>query len=270
MKTRAGATNACGNTQLCAGLRSGIKANLYAVQAIWPQSAGWTKDVAAEEEDDSNLPSNATLQNCVRGKGVLAPGIDPGAAKDASFSRYKPGTGFSSALFDARNGFNKINCYLMLWNVAHRWNQESRCAFNWYRHWVRCLVRSKPGEPALVIHSMEGITQGDCFAMSLYSVALIPLVSKMREAILEALQPWYCNDAGVAGKAMLNAWCLNFLVKFGPPYSYFPKPGKSYYICKAEDEPAACQAFESFGLEINYLRGQRYLDSFIGSAQRKD
>ncbi len=69
------------------------------------------------------------------------------------------------------------------------------------------------------------------------------------------MQPWYCNDAGAAGKALPNAQCLDFLVKFGPSYSYFPKPGKLHYICKAEVEPIACQAFESFGLEINYSRG---------------
>jgi hypothetical protein len=28
-------------------------------------------------------------------------------------------------------------------------------------------------------------------------------------------------------------------VKFGPQYKYFPEPGKSYYICKAEDEDTA-------------------------------
>jgi hypothetical protein len=40
MKTKVAATSACGNTQLCAGLRSGIEANLHAVWAIWPQLAG--------------------------------------------------------------------------------------------------------------------------------------------------------------------------------------------------------------------------------------
>ena len=69
--------------------------------------------------------------------------------------------------------------------------------------------------------------------------------------------------------ALPNARCLDFLVKFGPQYGYFPKPGKSYYICKAEDEDAARQAFESFGLDINYSRGQRYLGGFIGSAEKK-
>ncbi len=106
--------------------------------------------------------------------------------------------------------------------------------------------------------------------MSLYGVGRMPLASKMHEEIPKAFQSWYCKDAGVAGKAMPNAQCLNFLVKFGPPYSYFPKPSKLYYVCKAENEPAACQAFESFGLEIKYLRGQWYLGGFIGSTQRKE
>jgi hypothetical protein len=89
------------------------------------------------------------------------------------------------------------------------------------------------------------------------------------KTIPEALQPWYCNDAGAAGKALPNAQCFDFLV-FRPQYGYFPKPGKSYYICKAEDEDTARQAFESFGLNINYSRGQRYLSGFIGSAEKKE
>ncbi len=44
MQSKVGATAACGNTQLCAGLQSGIEANLHAVRAIWPQSAGWLHD----------------------------------------------------------------------------------------------------------------------------------------------------------------------------------------------------------------------------------
>jgi hypothetical protein len=67
------------------------------------------------------------------------------------------------------------------------------------------LVRTEPGTLPIVIHSQEGITQGDCFAMSLYGVALMPLTSRMRETIPEALQPWYCDGADAAGKALPNA-----------------------------------------------------------------
>jgi hypothetical protein len=121
-----------------------------------------------------------------------------------------------------------------------------------------------------VIHSKEGITQGDCLAMSLYGVALMPLAFKMHETIPEVLQPWYCDDAGAAGKELPNAGCLDSLVKFGPTYGYFPELSKLYYICKAEDEDVAHDAFESYGLEINYSRGQRYLGGFIGSALKKE
>ncbi len=93
----------------------------------------------------------------------------------------------------------------MLWNVAHLWIQGSRFAFNRYRYWVCCLVRTEPGNPPLVIHLKEGITEGNCVAMSLYGVALMPLASRMRETIPEALQLCYCDNAGAAGKAMPNA-----------------------------------------------------------------
>ncbi len=90
------------------------------VRAIWPQSAGWTEDGASEEEDDGDPSSDTTLRSRIRAEGVLAPGTDPRAAEDATFSRYEPETGFGTALFDARNGFNEVNRYLMLWNVAHQ------------------------------------------------------------------------------------------------------------------------------------------------------
>ncbi len=99
-KSKVDATNACGNTQLCAGLRSGIKANLHTVRAIWPQSAGWTADLG-EEEDDGDQEALA-LHRQVRPEGMLGPGIDPGVAEDDSHSRYEEGMGFGSALFDAR------------------------------------------------------------------------------------------------------------------------------------------------------------------------
>jgi hypothetical protein len=45
---------------------------------------------------------------------------------------------------------------------------------------------------------------------------------------------------------------------------------KINYICKAKDKDTALQAFESFGLNINYSRGQRYIGGFIGSAEKKE
>ena len=117
-------------------------------------------------EEDGNSQENVALHR-VRVKGVLDPNVDLGAAKDDCCSHYVAGTSVGSALFDARNGFNGLNHYLMLWNVAHLWNQGSRLTFNRYRHWVRCLVRTEPGPLPLIIHLQEGITQGNCLTMSL-------------------------------------------------------------------------------------------------------
>ena len=52
MQSREMATVACGNTQLCAGLRSGIEVSLHAVHAIWRLSVGWIKDQASGLEGD--------------------------------------------------------------------------------------------------------------------------------------------------------------------------------------------------------------------------
>ncbi|KAL7523106.1 hypothetical protein ACHAXR_000028, partial [Thalassiosira sp. AJA248-18] len=72
---------------------------------------------------------------------------DPGRAADTTNDRYEPNTGHGATLVDAKNAFNEINRYLMLWNTHHRWNAGSRFAFNRYRHHNIVYVRSNPGDP---------------------------------------------------------------------------------------------------------------------------
>jgi hypothetical protein len=259
-ETKVGATTACGNVNLCAGLRAGIEGNLHAVRAVWPQSAGWERDggeVAAPmpvTEGTSMAVTRAT---------------DPGEAADVSRSRYVPDSGFGTALFDAKNGFNEVNRYLMLWTAAHCWTKASRFAFNRYRHQNIVFVRDRPGTPPIRILSREGIAQGCSLSMNLYGVALLPLLKRMRVAVPDALAPAYADDTAAAGKAVHNAACLSYLMRHGPRYGYFPEPGKSWYICKAEDEAVARQVFEANDLDIQFSRGQRYLGGFIGSNASK-
>ena len=129
MQSREMATVACVNSQLCAGLRLGIEASLHAVRAIWPQSAGWqdkqVSDLDGEdggEEEGVGIAATATND----------PHINREAEEDTPHLQYTAGTGFGTALFDARNAFQELNRYLMLWNVAHLWPCGSRFAFNRY------------------------------------------------------------------------------------------------------------------------------------------
>ncbi len=96
-----------------------------------------------------------------------------------SFSRlrYVPGSGFGTTLFDAKNGFNEVNWYLMLWTAANSWTKASRFAFNRYHNQNIVYVRDRPGKPPFRILSTEGITQGCSLSMNLYGVALLLLLN---------------------------------------------------------------------------------------------
>jgi hypothetical protein len=269
--TKPEATRACGNTQLCVGLRSGIEANLHAVRHVFPQSNGWTNDTA----EDESSPEEAT--EAVQRLHPSAPpphladyDTDPGASLDQTHSRYQPDTGFGCALFDARNGFNELNRYQMLWSVAHLWPKARRFAFNLHRHDIICIVRTSPSEEVKVLHSREGVTQGGVLGMSLYGIATMPLAEGLRLEIPDALQPWYADDSSAVGPAAQSARCLQLLQQRGPKYGYFPEPAKCIYICKAEDEPIAREEFERLGLHIKYSRGERYLGGFVGSGKKKE
>jgi hypothetical protein len=75
--------------------------------------------------------------------------------------------------------------------------------------------------------------------MNLYGVALLPLLKRMHEADPDALTPAYADDTAAAGNAVHNAACLSYLLSHGSRYGYFPVPGKSWYLCKVEDEAVA-------------------------------
>jgi hypothetical protein len=61
----------------------------------------------------------------------------------------------------------------------------------------------------------------------------------MLVTVPDALAPAYVDDTVAAGNAVRIAACLSYLLRHGPRYGYFPDPGKSWYICKAEDEAVA-------------------------------
>ena len=105
------------------------------MQAVWPQSVGWTHDGDAsgnDDEDESEEGTAPTTQAVQAVNSVAAedPLIDAGAAKDETYSGYEAGTGYGAAYFDTRNAYCELNRHLMFWNVAHLWNKGSRFAYN--------------------------------------------------------------------------------------------------------------------------------------------
>ena len=117
------ATRECANVQLCIGLRSGIEGILHSVRSVFPQSNGWTKDFG--DEDECPKEAGGVAQRLCPSSMPFNPNgdvdSDAGAAPDQTHSRYEPNTGFGCALFDASNGFNRLNRYQILWSVHHLW-----------------------------------------------------------------------------------------------------------------------------------------------------
>ena len=163
------ARDACGVRNSCAGLQSGIEGNVHSVRAIWPGSTGWEFDRGTEAERPStNIFQqllNATESDLAAADVLEAEGLmdeasesaeaedDPGCLEFTEDLEYQPNTGFGTLLVDAKNAFNEINRYLMLWQCYYRWNKGSRFAFNCYRHTNIVYVRANPGEHPYIIQS---------------------------------------------------------------------------------------------------------------------
>ncbi len=142
--------------------------------------------------------------------------MDPGKAADTSRLCYMLDSSFGTALFDAKNSFNEVNRYLMLWTVAHRWMKASLFAFNRYRHQNIVFICNRPGKPPITILSRVGIAQGCSLSMNLYGVALLPFIKRMHVAGPDALAPAYTDYTAAAGKDVHNAGCLSYLLHHGP------------------------------------------------------
>eukprot|EP00957_Ditylum_brightwellii_P000354 27313-Ditylum_brightwellii.AAC.1 len=84
----------------------------------------------------------------------------------------------------------------MLWHVHHYWPSGCRYAFNIYQHWKVSVLRGATE----VVHSKEGVTQGDPMAIFLYSLGILPIIIQLKHhqqdveslnRIVEQLQACY-------------------------------------------------------------------------------
>ena len=95
--------------------------------------------------EDSTVPSveeiNQLEEDRARREQQLYRPADPVAiASDSTRSKFEHDTGFGTLLVDAKNAFNSLIRYVMLWHVRHLSPRASRFVFNRYRHFGLLVV----------------------------------------------------------------------------------------------------------------------------------
>ena len=101
-------------------------------------------------------------------------------------------------LIDTNIAFNEINRVGVLWTVQNLWLSIARFVFNCYRHWSSIVFLNGNGTDS-ILHSREGMTQGDTLVMIPYGIWILPLIKNIKQAIPDVIQPWYADDAGDLG-----------------------------------------------------------------------
>ena len=154
---------------------------------INPQPSNETQ---APTNPSNPMPSIAHFDN---------PTINRGADPEDSRLGYVPGTGLGTNLFDADNKFNKVNRYLMLWQMAMLWSKVSCFVYNQYHHLNLIFLHNDLGKLAIILHLKEGLIQGNVFGGQFFMIAMMALCTKMRAVIPNTLQPWYADNSAAGG-----------------------------------------------------------------------
>ena len=106
-------------------------------------------------------------------------------------------------LIDGSNAFNAPNRTAALNNIRVLCPTIAKFANNTYRHPARLFVTG-----GKEIRSEEGTTQGDPLAMSLYSISLQPLITRLH-IVSAAKQCWFADDATGSGSFKdLKKWLI--------------------------------------------------------------
>ena len=197
----------------------------------------------------------------------LEGGVEGGVhAMEHLVSQHKDEEDWGFLVIDARNAFNELNRTLMLYVVRHEWAAGAMFTFNCYKRYPTLILRGLNGDYTL-IHSKEGVTQGDPLSMYVYALSVLPLIRAARDANPWVVQSWFADDsAGGADFPELRRH-LEYLGEHGPTYGFYPELDKSKIVVPPEKMERANEYFSDLGLKV--VEGARYLGGFIGSEEKK-
>ena len=164
-------------------------------------------------------------------------------------------------LVDAKNAFNELNIYTMLWTVRHLWPSGCRFVFNCYSHWSTLIIRGR-AKSSYSLFSKAGVTQGDPLSMVVYALASLPLIRKLNIDYNLDRHIWYADDCGAGGRFDTLENCFQQLRVLGPSFGYIPQPEKFILVTSAKNVESARSKFERFGIRV--VTGHRHLGGFIG------
>ena len=161
---------------------------------------------------------------------------------------------------DTTNAFNTLNREAALRNIQVLCPSLANVVLNTYRLPPSLYINGE------AITSSEGTTQGDPLAMSMYAIAILPLIMELDNL---SKQLWFADDAAAAGRLQAVKQWWDMLAKRGPKYGYFVNPSKTWLVVKECNLESTKEIFKDTGIHVT-TDGKVYLGSFIGPDHMKD
>lgn len=188
----------------------------------------------------------------------LCAGLDAGceAAVHAMQDIFQDDNTEGVLLVDAKNAFNTINRQAALQNAQALCPSIASALINIYRGNAELFVGGE------TIYSCEGTTQGDPMAMSMYALAVVPLIHAVSSP--DAQQVWFADDATAGGKLKRLRYWWDALSAKGPAFGYSANCDKSWLVVKDGYLPLAKEVFDGTGVRISQ-EGRRHLGSALGT-----
>ena len=170
---------------------------------------------------------------------------------------------------DAANVFNSVNRQVFLHNICIIHPLIATYVRNCYTLPSRLFIIGGTEIP-----SSEGTTQGDPTAMSIYAVAIIPLVLMILEIMSTAPDNTskmvaYSDDFTAEGTVKDLKYWWETLCDLGPKFGYYPEASKTWLIVKNDLYDIANTTFKSTKINVT-SNGKRHLGAVIGSRSYKE